>query len=663
MLRSANLKTCPKCNMAKWDAKNNVCTLPSSAAATNFQKDIKLVGMAAGAVASVAITIATAGTAGLTIGGYIILGVETTGAGLELWSQSKINKLSDEFFLKSNNCHSENCAGQLIETYLTDLAAIDRDLTADEADAVDKEMARLFELIPTDSNWWIDNLRADDGTSFLEKADNGHWTAAQVWRAIGIGMQFAGVASSVTGWIIKKTPFLEKTLDRTSRILLNNAEIAEKNIVKFENLSDVDKEFYKLWKTYAPKNQTFEQFKAMSNGNLDEMRQMTKGWRARNERDFAAEIEIADIRGKIDQFYYKRWLEGKYSPTDANTINDFNRLRYLEENRVVNYATYDPEFSKISKPYEQEMEKLNAWYDQEWNRIYNNHIQNNLPGKYSETDEYKNFMQQYREKRKDISGRYQYQIAEQFPLENLGNVVNERATDFTEVIKNNPNIASNLNDFTWGLKDDNERLDIAQQILDEYARKTNTPIIKVEFGDNMVFAGVWNGEKIKINPNSDFFKSPRGMLNMLAHEHGHAIDELVPNEGALGEQFSHYAEKLYSNAEDAGYRVALTEQSSYKLESGVTKEAMGKGFYTTEWDLRDAEIARDNLEQENAVLKSVFEKELEETKEGVNMGVGIGVVVGGGTIGSAKQITENQERKNIFQKYNEEKGTKNDYSK
>ena len=330
MLRSANLKSCPNCNMVRWDAKNKVCALPSSAAATNLQKDMKVVAIVGGAVVGAAITIATAGTAGLTAGGYIILGVETTGAGIEWWAQSKIDKLSDEFFLKANNCNNENCAAQLIEQYLTDLAAIDRDLTADEADAVDKEMARLVELIPTNSNWWIDKLRNEDGTSFLEKADNGHWTAAQVWRAIGIGMQFAGVASSVTGWIIKKAhpaaTSLEKTLDKTSQILLKNARIAEKNIVKYENLSDMDKEFWKLWQEYAPKNQTFEQFKAMSNGDLEEMRQITKNMVTRNKRSSMPE----QARNKIYDLSPKR----QQALIDLNSVMAKHNITELPKNKT-----------------------------------------------------------------------------------------------------------------------------------------------------------------------------------------------------------------------------------------------------------------------------------------------------------------------------------------
>ena len=213
-----------------------------------------------GAVASVVITVGTAGTGTITAGTAIIMLVETAGAAIELGAQINIDNKSDKFFVDSANCNLESCAKDLVNKYLIELARIGRGLTDIEADAIDKEMARLIGLIPTNSDWWIDYLRNDDGTSLLEKANDGGWTPAQIWRAIGIGMQFFGVASSITGWILKKTGYLEKTLDRTSKILLNSARTAEKNIVKVDELDDISKEWYKLWQEYAPKNQTFDQY-------------------------------------------------------------------------------------------------------------------------------------------------------------------------------------------------------------------------------------------------------------------------------------------------------------------------------------------------------------------------------------------------------------------
>ena len=649
MLRSANLKTCPKCNMAKWDAKNNVCTLPSSAAATNFQKDMKVVAIVGGAVVGVAITIATAGTAGLTVGGYVILGVETTGAGIEWWAQSKIDKLSDEFFLKANNCNNEICAAQLIEQYLTDLAAIDRDLTKDEADAVDKEMTRLVELIPTNSNWWIDKLRNEDGTSFLEKADNGHWTAAQVWRAVGIGMQFAGIASSVTGWILKKTTWFDKMLPRTSRILLNMSRTAEKNIIKYENLSDIDKEFWTLWQEYAPKNQTFEQFKAMTNGNLDEMKKMAAVWRGgRSSRQIIRQEvpkQIEELKVQLNENvqnyndllnkYYSKYPDKKYNEllemqpdlkeADKAVKSTLSQINDLETELLdTPYSTYDPEFSRVFKA-QSDIDKLMNEYAE-------------LLAKYAPGEEFDeetiNRMIEISKEASVLKEKIpnQWQVAEQFPLANLGNVVNERADVFKKVIENDHNLKSALEPDNWAKLSLEQRTDIAKQVLVEYAKETGTPIptdvrIDPELPDR--FGGLYDiaSNTISFNPNGggQISRGSDDMLEVISHEDGHLIDYRAPNEGALGEQYGYYSSKIYSNEKDEGYRIALTEQSSYKIGPNVSYEATG--------------ALKQNVQNPETII-------------GGASGLVSAPMI---EIGIGSQVHEQKQKKNIFEKYNDVK--------
>ena len=213
MLRSANLKSCPSCNMVRWDAENEVCALPSSAAATNLQKDMKVVAIVGGAVVGGAITIATAGTAGLTLGGYIILGVETTGAGIELWSQSKIDGIADELFMEANNCHDQNCAEQVVRGYFEYLSRMTRDLTKDEKTAIDNIMANLIELLPSDSQFLIDTVAGcyeeNDDNFDIAKCDDGVWNPEQVIRAVGIGLQFTSVFASVGTWILRKAGMIK----------------------------------------------------------------------------------------------------------------------------------------------------------------------------------------------------------------------------------------------------------------------------------------------------------------------------------------------------------------------------------------------------------------------------------------------------------------------
>ena len=376
-VRDANAQSCPECKKIQWDGTKKVCELPASVSATNLKRGLTYSAIVGGAVASVVITIGTAGTGGVTTGTVIIMIVETAGAGIELGAQINIDNKADKFFVDSANCNSETCAKELVKKYLTELARMGRDLTDAEADATDKEMARLIGLIPANSDWWIEYLRQDDGTSLLEKANDGRRTAAQVWRAIGIGMQFAGVGSSIIGWIIKKTGYLEKTLDRTSKILLNGAKTAEKNIVKVDKLDDVGKEWYILWQEYAPKNQTLEQFKAITNGNLDEMKQIAKNnWIPRSERVVInAQIgkQLDDITAEVQRrsTTFENLMD-KYNidalPADPNELAqlykqhpdleqaaktlDYARAQEikLQDAKIkysgTDYSTFDPEFSQ-----------------------------------------------------------------------------------------------------------------------------------------------------------------------------------------------------------------------------------------------------------------------------------------------------------------------------
>jgi hypothetical protein len=656
-VRDANAQSCPECKKIQWNDKAKVCELPASVSATNLKRGLTYSAIVGGAVVSVVITVGTAGAGGVTVGTAVIMLVETAGAGIELGAQINIDNKADKFFVESANCNSETCAKDLVKKYLTELARIGRDLTDAEADATDKEMARLIGLIPANSDWWIEHLKNADGSSFLEKADNGGWTSAQIWRAIGIGMQFAGVASSITGWIIKKTGYLEKTLDRTSRILLNSAKTAEKNIVKVDKLDDVGKEWYKLWQEYAPKNQTLEQFKAMTNGNLDEMKQMAKTWTPRSKRPIInAQIDkqLDDVAADL-QRRTATWesLMDKYDidalPADpdelaklykqhpdleqASKALDYSRAQQvkLEDAKVAynstSYSTFDPEFSKTFKS-QKEIDNLNeqraaimaqrdehanrgaALYKEadqyDWSDSRKLELYHQAGEEYDKSSELFEKWEQLGKERDVLRENLptQWDVAEKHQLQNIGNLTSERAKEFEEIIRSNPEIKSKMDEKVWSKLTDQERADVAQKILDEYAVKTGTPraAVGLDVGD---YGGYHTPgtNNVVFNPNEQIQRS-EGMVETMAHEHGHMIDDLAPNEGALGEQYNYYASKIYnSNQRDDGYRVALTEQSSFKLGPNVSHEATGTTHYSygQEYDLEAAKRAASGESLDRAV--------------------------------------------------------------
>jgi predicted metal-dependent hydrolase len=692
-VRDANAQSCPECRMIKWNSEANICELPESVSATNLKRGLTYSAMIGGAVASVVITIGSMGAGGLTVGTVIVMVVETTGAAIELGEQINIDQKADNFFLDSAKCSSETCAKELVYKYLIELARMERDLDEAEIDAIDKEMARLIELIPTDSDWWIDSLKTEDGKSLLEQANDGGWTSAQVWRAIGIGMQFVGVASSITGWILKKAGYLEKTLDRTSRILLRSARVAKANMVKVDKLDDIGKEWYKLWQEYAPKNQTLEQFKAMTNGDLDKMKQMAKSWTPRSEK----QIIIAQINKQKEEISkdlvkkraIREDLMEKYDldilPSDPDELAKLYKEHPDLEQAVkaadyaetqeekmraalyyygqANYSTFDPEFSKTFNPprvVDEGLERLRAQYDD-----YTKQIET-LQGELDELEksglssgvdvekrknELVNKIDDLNKKKVDIAitaaerpelGKplepSQWDIAEKYYLGNIDNVAEEHAVQLAEVVNANPEIKSMLNEKVWAKLSDQERADVAQKILNKYADKIGTPRVPVDLDYKMTeWGGMYHPlkQRISLNPTANM-TTPDGVIEIIAHEYGHAIDDLAPNEGALGAQYDRNVAGFYSNERAKGYRVALTEQSSYKQGPAAADKVFTGSNSGKEHTLEAAKKAEQEAPEKLDNVVGGF-------GAGVPTAIGVNVGIWKTYIDSTKEKTKNKE--------------------
>jgi len=602
-LRAANIKSCPECKKVYWDTNTNSCVLPAGASAANLQKGVNIGMIVGGTIAGVAVTVITAGTGGAAVATIVLTGIETVGAGIEITSQLKIDGIADEFLVKSNQCKSESCAEELINDNLQRLARLQGDFSDAEINAIDVEIARLIELIPTNSSWWTKYLKNYDGSSFLASANDNNWEPEQIWRAIGLGMQATSIVVSVGKWIFSNAGFLERTLNRTSRVLLKNAKIAKANIVNPHSLSGEDLEWYKLWQEYAPKNQTFAEFKAMTNNDLNEMKQMSQDWTPRSmvRAKHQAQDRLSQLMDKyeIDAMpddpkelaeLYKKYPDLK---TAAEELKTFDGIEAAD-----NYSTFDPEMSRAFKQYNQALKELDDW----WNTEYQKELErarSMFIWDFRNSEQVKKLLAQYELKYKAVQklAPSQWDIAENFSLKNVDNVVNERAREFKDIIDNNPGIKSQLDH--WDDLTDVQRSSVAQQITDAYSAKTGTQRTNISLDYNTTAGGYYTPgtSNIVLNPNAQL-QSPEGMIEVLAHEHAHLIDDLAPNEGALGAQYSHYGEVVYSNRVEDGYRVALTEQSSYKIGPSTSKEVTGTTdpYLGTEYALEQAKAALKNAQ-------------------------------------------------------------------
>lgn len=628
IVRNTNAQSCPECKQIRWNAQTGICELPESVDATWIRRGLKYTAIVGGVIVSGIITVGTMGTG--TAATAIVFVAEVPGGVLEFASQLVIDTTADTFITSSANCNDEFCAQDLITRYLTKLSRQQNDLTDTEAHAVDQEMARLMELIPTNSDWWGETLRNEDGTSLLAAADDGKWTTAQVWRAVGIGMQFAGVLESVGLWLVKNTQKIVTNLPQTSKILLRNAEIAQKNFVNVDKLDDIGKEWYKLWQEYAPKNQTFDQFKAMANGNLDEMKQMTKTWVSRSDL-VAAQKELENKNQVFEDLMDKYNIDAfpqdskeiselaKQHPDLITASNDFisahNKFTNMNMSRE-NYSTFNPEFSKFLNERVPELRSIEQ-------QIYdtNNEMSNLLVNKSLTSTEFNAKSKELNDKLNSLYSQRnnllkqnisQWDVAENFSLENIANVASERAQQFKEIVKSDPSLEKSLNPEIWSDMTDEERLQVAQKIIDDYATKTGTPSVSVKLEPHTNVGGFYNAgtKTIFLNPNANM-KTPDGFIEILSHEHAHSIDDLAAKEGALGNQYQYYTNTIYNNSPNDGYYVALKEQSSYKIGSTVSKEVTNstnplfEKNYNLELAKREAQNAEKKINNAAIISSSI----------------------------------------------------------
>ena len=383
-------------------------------------------------------------------------------------------------------------------------------------------------------------------------------------------------------------------------------------------MSVVDKEWDELRRQYAPKNQTPEEFKASFQGDLEKAKTQTKHMRSWNDIESTEALKIernqlvdnanvalsksdydevskmedqiyeiteqikdkdyfyqfartraTKLQNQIDNFVLDPSVKGH---TQADLDDLKRQLKEATEAMDVkdtsNYSTYDRNMTKMFK----DAEKTKASIRDDLHTAQNKwQERTGGVGNFVESDEATSFFGKYGadvvEKAKGVN---QWDIAEKFRLKNVDNVSQERVVAYNAVLDENPSLEAKLHRKEWSRLTESEKRDVLQAVADKYAEKLGTPRAKIvveQKGNNGVL-GSQLGDRITFN--LEYIDSGIDKLSdTLVHEYSHLIDELSPNAGALGSQYAHYAGKIYSNKAEEGYRVALTEQSSYKIGKAV----------------------------------------------------------------------------------------------
>ena len=638
-VRDANKESCPECETIKWNPKTNVCELPSSESARSLKNGLRYTAIVGGMLATIVVTIGTFGSGTLpTMLVWISATVEVSGGYIELVSQISIDNTPDEFFTDAANCNNAKCAEELLLKYFKRLANQQNDMSDSELRAADSVLARLADLIPAESEFY--QTMFANGTD-LASNNTGEWTSDQVWRAVGIGLQFFSIGVDILNWVLKKAVTLQKFTPkveqifrkkamqaadwrtRQSAILANAAKVAKENAVDVNKLDDVGKEWYELWKKYAPKDQTFEEFKAITNGDLDKMKKMTqqnfvgRGDNAIREQkiqqlgidqlDLIADraeldeqlnlllkqydLKISDIpnRDLLYDKYYKQYKNidkaieesrkeydeffkpypglkdtyDKFIQTDLSYKSAYAMEEFLNTGNTF-YSTYDPEFTKFAQDYTKRYQDVRKWFDSEFEKKVKNYYRtHDVAEEYIKTPEYNALWNEYIKRIDKVVSDYQFNVAQRFPVKNLANIVDEREAQWRMVFDADPEFANTLKH--WGTYTNKERIKMLQDMQHKFADQTGTPAAGLSFNADMTRgAAQYNQETggIEFKPRTvNLIMEPEATLS---HEVMHKIDWEMPNEGVLGEQKA-TMNQLYSSKPQHGYRIALTEQGAYKM--------------------------------------------------------------------------------------------------
>ncbi|MFQ6729641.1 MAG: hypothetical protein ACLRFK_01125 [Alphaproteobacteria bacterium] len=348
-------KDCPNCQRIRYNKDVNACVLPSSIELIEEHELKKVALIAGGAVLSGVIVVASGGTAGSVV--YLV--IETVGAGMEFGAQIHIDGVADEFLLQANNCNDATCAERILREFFAYLSRMTNDLHDTELLGIDRQMARLINSLPNDSQFLIDTVAGcyeNNGDDFdISKCDDGKWNDDQIIRAVGIGLQFTSVVASVGKWVLGTTKIANK-IPNSIKALKNKISGVKSKIAKGGKVTRSDGKAVKAlgvtkaddaaraaayenklraaYEKYAPKNQSFDDFKKIFK---DE---------AAFDRQLAA------------------WESFEPGMVDMSDNPRFPKERYV----ATPYSTYDPKLNKqlkaIDAEYADDIAKIQAEVDE-----------------------------------------------------------------------------------------------------------------------------------------------------------------------------------------------------------------------------------------------------------------------------------------------------------
>jgi len=352
---------------------------------------------------------------------------------------------------------------------------------------------------------------------------------------------------------------------RVKELVMNQLPTLD-GIMQVDKMSPEDRVFYEAYKKYGNRNHTWQDFKAMFNGDIATMQATVKHWRTWDEINDAlsqAYYLIPEIKRLINKY--------KLETIDVTKPEEFEQYPDLvavcEEYRKVynsthqNYSTFNPQVAKL----EQEFEKKAKAIDK-----------NDKKAKI------------------DLVVEYIKKFDEYIDLTNGNFVIGERIELYRKIILQDQQILEQAKNF------DNlsaiQKIDLARMILNKSAKITGTPTGKVTQDDAIGRPHVLKGNQIAgyVHEDLEFLFRAKILerypltlfLKDLAHEDAHRIDYYNTEYGMIGTQLMKFVKDNYLNNNDIDvelYKKFATEQSSYYMEETVAA-ALG---HNIKYDTKD----------------------------------------------------------------------------
>jgi hypothetical protein len=298
-------------------------------------------------------------------------------------------------------------------------------------------------------------------------------------------------------------------------------------IMGVENMSERDRVWYDLYKSYGNRNHTWQDFRDMFNDDIVYACKTLQNWKTWNEINPIRHETSAQILNLLSKNNIEFINNQPIGAIRSYLIEAFNNLTPISYNAESNYCTFNPRIAKIQ-------------------RKYKGKIQN-----------------------PQCSAKYITELDPLVDLRNADFVIGERIENYLKIILDNPDIIQQIQDCNLPM---NKKICMVRNILDASARihgSYPSDVILKEPSDNYA-AYNRNSNDVSFNESFARKRSLSSMLSSLVHEDNHKIDYTNPDFGLLGSQIMKYEQDIYIHKTKKPYYKRSTEQSSYFIDDIIS---------------------------------------------------------------------------------------------